>query len=249
MLYFRIILLPLFILISVISEGQQISLADTNTRDTKVLLRKEQSGFFMVHTSGFGFGYRNGKHLTGYKKRMFEIELTGIRDPKEIKSTNPYIYNSTGFVYGQENSFFILRGGIGIQKIINSKPYWGGVELRYFYYGGFSLGLLKPVYLYVQSDTGYTTNIQKFDMSIPYEDIKGRASFFNGLTEIKPVPGIYFKTGLNFEYGSNDEILKAIEIGAAIDIYLHDIPIMAYNTNKSIFASLFLSFHFGKRGN
>ena len=126
MLNFRFILLPLIILISVISKGQQISLSDTINKDTKVLLRKEQSGFLMIHTSGFGLGYHNGKHMTGYKKRMFEIELTGIKDPKEIRTTNQLFQNAKSYVFGKENSFFILRGGIGIQKIINLI----GVELN-----------------------------------------------------------------------------------------------------------------------
>ena len=52
-------------------------------------------------------------------------------------------------MYGKLNYLFVLRPGIGIQNVINSKPYWGGVEIRYFYYGGLSLGFTKPVYLYV----------------------------------------------------------------------------------------------------
>ncbi|NTW33013.1 MAG: hypothetical protein HGB12_10365 [Bacteroidetes bacterium] len=132
-----------FLLFFCVSHGQQISLSDTILNETKVLLRKEQSGFLMIHTQGFGAGYRTGRHLTGYKKRMFEIELTGMKHPKEVKIINPYFENSKSYVYGKENSFLLIRAGIGIQKIINSKPYWGGVELKYYYYGGLSLGLLN----------------------------------------------------------------------------------------------------------
>jgi hypothetical protein len=236
------------------SKGQQISLSDTTVDDTKVLLRKERTGFLMIHTSGFGIGYRSGKHITGYKKRMFEIELTGMKHPKEIRTVNPYFENSKSYIYGKENSFLLIRAGLGKQKIINSKPYWGGVELRYFYYGGLSLGLLKPVYLYILHKTSvdyeYNLSIEKYDPDTHFaEDIFGRAPFLQGFNKLKPMPGLYFKTGLNFEYGAYDESVKAIEAGVTLDAYTKNVPIMAFVKNRNYFISLYLSFHFGSRGN
>jgi hypothetical protein len=247
----KFILFQTFLLSFFFTHGQ-ISMSDS-LNDTKVLLRKEQSGFLMIHTSGFGFGYRNGRHLTGYKKRVFEVELTGMKNPKEIRVSSGF-QDAKSYIYGKENSFFLLRSGIGIQKIINSKPYWGGVELRYFYYGGISLGLLKPVYLYILHETNspsvYNLSMEKYDPNIHSADnIYGRAPFFQGFNKIKPLPGLYFKTGLNFEYGAYTESLKAIEAGIAVDAYLKDVPILAFNDNKKIFVSLYLSFHFGNRGN
>lgn len=208
----------------------------------------------MVHTSGFGLGYRSGKHITGYKKRMFEVELTGMKHPKEIRTVNHYFENAKSYIYGKENSFFILRGGVGTQKIINSKPYWGGVELRYFYYGGLSLGLLKPVYLYILQETSvpyqYNLAIEKYDPDKHFaENIYGRAPFFHGIGKTKPVPGLYLKTGLNFEFGVYDETLKAIEAGVALDGYLEKVPIMALESNSNYFVSLYISFHIGTRRN
>ena len=243
----RIIFISIFTITSLISQGQ-ISLSDTLLNAPKILLRKEISGFIMAHTGGFGIGYRNGRHLTGYKKRMFEIELTNMKNPKEVRTINHDYDNTKSFIYGKENSFYILRAGIGIQKIINSKPYWGGVELRYFYYGGLSLGLLKPVYLYILQETTtpyvYNLVIEKYD-----PNIYGRAPFFHGFWETKPIPGIYLKTGVNFEFGVFDETLKALEAGIAADVYPEKIPIMANNKNTNYFVSLYVSFHLGKRKN
>ncbi len=247
-------LLRLFIFLSFLSSflftnGQSTS---DSLNNAKVLLRKEQSGFAMIHTSGFGFGYRNGTHITGYKKRMFEVEITGMKNPKEIR-VNSGLQDAKSYIYGKENAFFILRGGIGVQKIINSKPYWGGVELRYFYYGGVSLGILKPIYLYilnVDSLNIYTLSIQRYNPAIHTSDnIYGRAPFFQGFDKISLMPGIYFKAGLNFEYGAYDKTLKAIEVGIALDAYTKDVPIMAYVNNRNYFVSLYLSFHFGSRKN
>lgn len=254
MLLRSIILLALLSLFPVFSQGQAISLGDTAIHDAKVLYRKEKSGFIFLHTAGFGTGYRTGKHITGYKKRMFEIELTGMKHPKEIKSINPFFDNAKSYIYGKENHLIILRAGIGRQRVINSKPYWGGVELRYFYYGGLSMGFLKPVYLYILYETPtpyvYTYQIERYDPLEHYaENIFGRASFFQGFGKIKPLPGLYFKAGLNFEYGAYDETLKAIECGITVDAYPKPAPIMAFNANRNIFLSLYLSFHFGNREN
>jgi hypothetical protein len=208
----------------------------------------------MVHTGGFGVGYRNGKHLTGYKKRMFEFELLSMKHPKEVRTVNRYFENAKSYIYGKENAMFILRGGIGRQKIINSKPYWGGVELRYFYYGGLSLGMLKPVYLYILHETSvpyeYNLSIERYDPDKHFEEnIFGRAPFFQGFNKLKPLPGLYLKTGVNFEFGVYDESVKAIEAGVVVDGYLKEVPIMALKSNNSYLVSLYVSFHFGSRGN
>ncbi|MFH0867027.1 MAG: hypothetical protein V1904_12595, partial [Bacteroidota bacterium] len=120
-MFLRYILPVIFLFSSsLFVKGQSITIGDTAVNDAKILLRKEKSGFVMLHTSGIGLGYRSGKHITGYKKRMFEIEITGMKHPKEIKSINPYFDNAKSYVYGKENYFFILRGGMGRQKVINS---------------------------------------------------------------------------------------------------------------------------------
>lgn len=233
----------------------QISLSDTSDVNTPgILMKKEHSAALMVHTSGFGAGFRTGKHATGYKKRMFEAEITGMKNPKEVRRINPYVENAKSYIYGKENAFLLIRCGMGKQKIINSKPYWGGVELRYFYYGGFSIGLLKPYYLYilnsVDNSNEYILTAEKYDpLKHTPDDIFGKAPYFYNFRKTKPVPGIYLKTGLNFEYGAYTESLKAIEAGIAADFYLREVPVMAFDKNRSYFVSLYFSIHFGKRYN
>jgi hypothetical protein len=222
--------------------------------DVGVLLRKEKSYYLNLHSNGWGIGYRTGKHLTGYLKRMYEIEFVSMKHSKEIKSLNPYFENAKSFVYGKLNSYFILRPGIGLQKVINEKPYWGGIQLRYFGYLGGSIGFLKPNYLYIlslaPSGDYYERTIEKYDPNKHYiENIFGRAPFYKGLDEIKIHPGIYLKGGLNFEYGTNPEKLKSLELGFCLDAYLKSVPIMAFDQNKNFLLNLYLSIHFGKRYN
>ncbi len=41
------------------------------------------------------------------------------------------------------------------------------------------------------------------------------------------MPGLYGKGGFNFEYSKEDKVIHAIEVGAQINAFLKEIPIMA----------------------
>ena len=59
------------------------------------------------------------------------------------------------------------------------------------------------------------------------------------------MPGLYAKGGFNFEYSKEDKVIHAIEVGAQVNAFFKEIPIMAINTNKAVFFSLFVSYRFG----
>ena len=81
-------------------------------------------------------------------------------------------------------------------------------------------------------------------MHPPY-DVYSRASFTKGLSELKLIPGVYGKGGLNFEYSKEEKLIHAVEAGLALTAYPKEIPIMATADNKSIYFSLFVSYRFG----
>jgi hypothetical protein len=233
-------------------SGLMIFAQSESNLDNKILYRKERSGFIMVHSGGFGLGYRSGKHKTYFRKFMWEVEGMNIKHPKEYKISS-YYENSKNFIYGKLNSFFAVRGGVGQQHILNGKPYWGGVEVRLFYFGGLSLGIAKPIYLSIvkfkESGEPYIVD-ERFDPDVhSITDIYGRGSFFKGFNKISVYPGIYAKIGLSFEYGTEDTFLKALECGFFADCFYKNVPIMAYQKNQFLFANVYLSLHFGKRKN
>ncbi len=86
-------------------------------------------------------------------KLIFDIELAYIKHPKEVKiSASPYSYaTSRRYVNGKTNLFVNLRPSIGFQREIFSKEDRGSIAIKYFYGGGPSLGITKPIY--------YTFNI------------------------------------------------------------------------------------------
>jgi hypothetical protein len=243
--------------------GQTAEVQDT--LGDNILFRKEKSGSGIFHSAGWGLGYRFGINQNYFHKRMFEFDIVEMKSPREVKRANPNFSNSRRYVYGKLNNVYLMRFGYGAQKLLNDKPYWGGIEVRFFYYGGVEVGLAKPVYLLIANYTKvgeqifYDITTEKYDPQVhfPYRvigptrdvDIYGRAPLYKGLGEIKPYPGMYTKVGFNFEYGTFNQSLRAIEVGATLDAFPKAIPIMAFNKPYHFFVNIYLSFSFGKRYN
>lgn len=206
----------------------------------------------MAHTQGWGIGYRRGKHLTGTLRRVIEIEGLKVRDPKEVKTTNPGFNNSKGFYYGKLNSVGFLRGGFGIQKTIYRKEIKNAIEVRYHLMGGPVLGFAKPIYLEILKPTSspyeYLTIEEKYDPEKHFiQNIYGKAPFSRGLEQTKIHPGLFVKAAMSFDYGSRNEAVKALETGIVADFFPGPIPIMAFHKSKNIFVNLYIAFNFGKR--
>jgi len=224
-----------------------------NSSAQTVLLRKEQSYYGKIHSEGWGFGFRTGKHLTIENKFMYDFSFYTMKSPKEVRLISNLFYtNAKSYYYGKMNYFFILQSSIGRKKIRNEKPYWGGIEVRSFYFIGPAIGFAKPVYLYVfdYSKPFVNPSIEKYDPEKHfYENIYGRGPFFKGFNEIKLHPGINFKAGLNFEFSTADENIRSLETGVMVNAFLRPVEIMSFNKKDYFFISLYLSYHFGKRFN
>jgi hypothetical protein len=216
------------------------------------LMKDEFSFGLNFHSSGWGFDFRRGKHITGFKKRMFEAEIVNMKHPKEIRSVNPYFDNAKSFFYGKMNTFTVIRAAIGQQQVLFSKAERGGVEVRLNYTAGLSLGLAKPVYLNILYPTliegEYEVVVEKYDPNKHFVDnIYGRAPFTEGFSEIKPYPGGYAKFGVSFEYGTMADDVKAIEAGVTIDVYGKEIPIMAFTENQQFFLNFYINLLYGRK--
>ncbi len=185
---------------------------------------------------------------------MWEVEFSTYKSPKEVRTINPYFSDSRSYVYGKLNAVWFIRGGVGQQHILNRKPYWGGVQVSWLYYGGFSLGMAKPMYLYIihlkAGYTDYEVTEERYDPEIHFIDnIYGRASWLSGFSKIGLYPGAYAKTGLDFEFGVKSRQISSLEVGGILDFSPIAIPIMAYNPKQSFFLTLYVSVMFGKRYN
>lgn len=243
-------LLTLFF-ISILSSTAQEKAA---VEEAGVLYRHEGSFGISLHSQGWGISYHNGKHITGKSKRILEIDLLSLKHPKEIKTLNQYYDKTRSFVYGKLNSLAILRGGIGLQKVLYQKDEIGNIEVRYSFYGGASLGFAKPVYLYIleESNDPYTPNkvIAKYDPDKhPLDVIYGKAPIGYGLERTRIHPGLYAKAGISFDWATDDEKVRALEIGVVGDYYFSPIQLMAFTKANPLFTTLYATLAFGRKWN
>ena len=226
--------------------------AEMDTVGDNLLFRKELSGSAIIHNNGWGIEFRIGKNRSIFNKFMYEANLIEMKDGKEIKSINPFFTNTRSYFYGKLNAVYMLRTGVGQQRMLNRKPYYGGVELRLFYSGGLSTAFAKPVYLNIielnEGSYQYYTVTQRYDPEEHFPDnIYGRASFFKGFDALSVYPGLYAKMGLSVDFGTLNQRPKIIEAGVAFDVFPKGIPMMAFKDPSQFFMTLYLSFGIGKR--
>jgi hypothetical protein len=243
----------LILCVSIISVSAQ----DIGTGEVDILSvrKKEWDIYGTLHTNGLGIGTRIGKQHSIRKKSGIDIEWTYYRLLKEQRGKTSFTLegiDNKSFVYGKLNNFTQIRLGYGFTYLMNTKPYWGGLSTGYFLYGGPSVGISVPVYLYImhyiQEEQTIVMNIEKYDPDKhDLSNIYGRAPFKEGLKHLKIHPGLYVKTGLTFDFSTDDAQITALDIGIALDAYLFPIQKMAYHEKQHFLITGFLTFHFGQR--
>lgn len=236
--------------------GLQVHAQDSArfANDVTILYRNEAEGGINLHSNGFGLTFKRGWHLTGYKKQMLDIDFVSLRDPKQYKLANRFYPDSKPYFFGKLNFAYILRGGYGRQNIIFGKAERSGVEVRYNYYVGLSIGITKPVYLDILVDNPFDSltkviETRQYDPNDPIqqiqENIYGPGPYFNGIDHLSIYPGGYGKFSLSFEYAGWQQKITAIEAGVVLDAYAEGLPIMANGTKNNIFFNFYIALIWG----
>lgn len=239
-----------------LAQAQSSALSTFKDEESvRFVYKKEWSGGATIHNRGFGAILRYAVIPSNFMKIQFEAEIVKMKHAKEIKVVNPYYNNSKSYVYGKENVFYPFRTGVGSQFLIFDRAPKDGVEISATFMGGASWGLLKPVYLEVLKDSNNPFEpvlvSEKFNKNLHDErNILGYSGFIKGLNEMSMIPGIYVKSGLNFDWASKDERIMGVETGVVVDYFFKEVPIMAEFQNiknQRAFISLYATILFGKK--
>jgi hypothetical protein len=215
---------------------------------SNIIYQREYKYGIKVHTQGLGAKFSWGRNINAFKRKSYSIELHTLNNPKEQRVTSLLFYHGRSYIYGKINYIVNLRAVRLIEKQLNRKPYWRGVELRWFYQYGVDIAFAKPYYLQVYSFETQMSFEAKFDdPDISSENIIGRARFLKGIEETKTYPGIHFESGLSFDYGIYRTSIKELTLGASLDIYPFPIRILALNPPHYYFLTLFIGLNIGRR--
>jgi hypothetical protein len=257
--------LHLFVLLLSIAGGlkaQEIKAKEENEN----VYQREFSVGGRLNTDGWsGFlemGYRKSRKKVTYYQFEFSEKKNGkeYKQPGAIKNPVPdrygFVYSEKPFIFGKQNNFYQAKLGIGQQYLIGGKGNKNGVLVNAVYYGGLSVGLLKPYYLNIEDpNTGYGVQV-KYGQNAVYDQafmtvssIIGGAGFGKGWGELSVVPGAHAKFGFRFDWARFNEVVSALEVGINAEYYTKEIPIMIDQDNKKFFLNGYLAVQFGKRWN
>ena len=201
-----------------------------------------------AHTQGAGVGFRYGYFLTAKSSRSIGTDLLYFRHEKEEKTYNPVYDDGLPYVFGKVNSLLIFRVFVESRRELSPKLRKRAVQVERVFRYGVSLGFKKPVYLeigYPEIPYEYLAT-ERYDPDEHfYNDIFGRSPWVSGLDEMKVVPGGTVSYGLIFEYGNERSRTRSVEVGAAIDVFIRPVEIMAVQFVESQFAFLSLYLKLG----
>lgn len=231
------------------------------TADYKgIIFNKEFTVEGRLHTNGFTLGANFGKIVSYYKTPFYHISIGELKHPKEVQQSEIYNFgpghSNRSFVFGKQNTFLLLRGGIGNKRYYSEKASKKGLAIGISWEAGPTLGILKPYYLRLREyaepgalaeivERKYSPDIENLFLDI--YSIEGSSGFGKGLGELSVIPGIHARGGVHFDWGAFDEFVKAGEAGIMIDVFPKKVPMMVTEENSRFFINLYISFLFGKR--
>ncbi|MEZ4920607.1 MAG: hypothetical protein R2792_16010 [Saprospiraceae bacterium] len=226
-----------------------------------VIYNKETALNLKITTNrGFAPGLEWGRLKTYYKTQYMYANLGEIHHPKEQRqSADPTISRSfRPYVFGKQNNLYVLRAGWGAKRYYTEKAKYKGVAVGMSYSFGPTLGLMKPYYLALRRPSPDNPGNSRIVSEKYTEDnasifldntrILGAMAFTKGFSELSVVPGGSASLALHLDWGAFDEMIKAVEIGAMLDVFAKKTPILVSDDqNRQIFLNFFVNFQFGKR--
>jgi hypothetical protein len=239
--------------------------AQTNTFTRKpvgFIYNTERSTDFRVQTFGWHVGMSFGKLRTFQKTPFYTISIGELRNHKETK--NSYDFSMPGlsgqttrpYILGKQQNLFVIRLGYGLKQYRTEKTTDRGVGVGTVLEGGFTLGLLKPYYLYMrrvdETNQSFRSSLERYteenaeDFVDPFA-VQGAGGFWKGVSQITPTPGAHARAGLVIDSGAYDEMVRAIELGLMVDFFPKAPSIMVNDLNSNLFVNLYLSLQLGRR--
>jgi hypothetical protein len=247
-------------LFSLCMTGCFLAKAQSSLHPDSVIYRKSWEAGARLRSDGFGLEAEFTRARRFTRSILYQVQFNYFWHPKQAKQSSQYggggLFSSDGFkrfVYGKQNTLFTLYGGVGQKFLLAEKGKRHGVQLFFKYAGGFSLAILKPYMLQILDTNALTTADYKdvgYDQNnnngfLDFNRILGASGFGKGW-KLKALPALHAEIGMEFDWGKNESVIKALEIGVASDFYFKKVPVMVLN-NKFLYPSVYMGFLMGKR--
>lgn len=231
-------------------------------------LRREHAIGLRLHTDGWGLHYRYGiiKNNEGrrdeidrfYNVLFIELEASERYHPKEYRDYaggvgQPYrnflmsMFSTDMYKFGKINNIYTAKLGMGYKYLLAGKPEARTISLHWVNTGGLSMALVKPYYFGVDGGEMIALDPEAEDLAnvLAQTRFSRGYGFREGWSELKVVPGVYLRSGLNLDYAQKRKNVSALEIGIGTDLYFQKIYQLAFHDPKAVFFNAYLSVSFG----
>lgn len=192
-----------------------------------------------------GIVFKKARKLSDRVLETWGLELMNVKHPQEVRRSSQFTGNF--FIFGKSNYLYAIRPQYGRDFIFFKKAPQQGVEVKVVLAAGPSIGLVAPYYIERRTDVYNRTRHQPYTPDIPYTDILGTGSLFEGLSESKIQLGANFKAALNFELGTIKSQVTGFEAGFLVDAYANKVILMPSASNRSVFPTVFFTLFYGSR--
>lgn len=247
-----------YFLIVLLSVSVQYLAAQNDTKPKPAQdfqYKKEASVGFRLQSNGFSVYTQYGWIKDLKRTRHIQLEYNYFINYQQKRQKPVASGNGREFLYGFNGHFHAVRASFGLKRTVFDKANRNGVRLSFVGFAGFSLGLLKPYYLDLLQPTDDGQIVIKperyseanRDRFLSLDSIAGASPTRYGLNQMQVIPGIHGKIALDFDWGTRDAFVKALEMGVMLDLYYKNVPIMVNKSNRFYQLGLYLAFHIGKR--
>jgi hypothetical protein len=186
------------------------------------------------------------KHVRELKDDHFHggmIEIVNIKHPQEQRT---YSNSGNTFIWGKQHYLYSIRLSYVRQITFFKKASQQGVQVSGIAALGPTIGLEAPYYLEI--DVGNGTTKEPYDPNKhEWNEIIGTGNILQGVGQSNIVPGLNFKAGVAFEFGSFKSNVVGLEVGFQGDFFTREIIIMPTTKNSSIFPSAYVTLFYGSR--
>lgn len=215
-----------------------------------IAYRKHYAFGLKLTTDGYGISFEKGYSKSVKRATLFQLEIAERKHQKETKQSNPNPgVSSSPIIYGKVNFFYPIKLGVQQQFLLGNKSNKNGVSITGNIGGGLSLGLLRPYEVEVDKSGQRTFVRYESEDSLLFRNgpFYGGPGLGKGWNHLKFTPGFYAKSGVRFDFGRYNDLVKAIEVGLAAEYYTKKIPQMFDNKQKQLFFSAYFTIMVGKR--
>lgn len=230
-------------------ERRQRSIAISRQEEEGVITYKKHFAFGgKLHNDGYGGFFEIGRAKSLRTGLLFQLDIMERKHHKEEK-INANFFSGSPVIYGKINYFYPVKLGAQYTYLLGNKTNKNGVSITANMGGGISLGLLRPYKVTVVDPNGGFKSIRYQDDSALFVGgvIVEGPTFGTGWNQLEVVPGFYAKPAVRFDYGKNNEMVSALEVGLHIEYYTKEIEQMIFRDPRSLFVSGYVAIMFGKR--